>query len=307
MRIRFSTRAALLVLASVPALIQAQAPPAADTFSLATTPNKNYGNWPSLAVAKGANAYLQFDLNTLPAGVAVNKATLRLYVNDVENNGGIVDAYQLDNAWQETTLTSATAPVLGVSATGGKPVALSRANQNHFLLIDITALVQQWVSGALANNGVALALTGGSGSILFDSKESLFTSHEPELEIVLNGPVGPQGIQGPQGVPGIQGPPGPQGSSGTPGANGFSGYEIVAQVVTAGVDLSNTQTFNVFCPGGKVALAGTIVLTTTSIAGETFFNRPSFFPITSSWSFDIFNRDLFNKDFQVTVTCVNAS
>jgi hypothetical protein len=43
------------------------------------------------------------------------------------------------------------------------------------------------LSNPSSDNGVALALTSASGYFSFDSKESLFTSHEAELEIALNG------------------------------------------------------------------------------------------------------------------------
>jgi hypothetical protein len=73
------------------------------------------------------------------------------------------------------------------------------------------------------------------------------------------------------------------------------------------VDLANVQTFPVGCPAGQVALAGTINRTSGTFAGEEIANRPSATPTTTSWSFDVFNKDLFNKTFQATVTCVNAN
>jgi hypothetical protein len=72
-------------------------------------------------------------------------------------------------------------------------VALTSSSLNQFVLIDITPLVQEWEEGTEANDGIALALTTGAGNFSFDSKEATDTSHEPELEIVLTGPTGPQG------------------------------------------------------------------------------------------------------------------
>ena len=191
-------------------LALAQAPPSADTFVSSGTPRTNYGSSIILVVQPGANSYLQFNLGTLPPGSLVSKATLRLFVDAVSKNGSF-DVYQLNSGWSESSLTFNTPPpALGASATGGNPISVSNTTVNQFLLIDITQLVQNWVSGKVQNNGVALALTSGSsGSFSFDSKESLLTGNGPELEIVLNGPPGPQGVQGPQGDPGPQGPPGP--------------------------------------------------------------------------------------------------
>jgi len=201
----------MLALCTVTAPAQAT-PPSADTFVSSTFPRTNYGSSIILVVQSGANAYLQFNLSTLPGGVTVSKATLRLYVDAVSRSGNF-DVYQLNSNWNENTLTYSTPPpALGASATGGNPISISSASLNQFLLIDITPLVQGWVSGSITNNGVALALTGSSGSFSFDSKESLLTGNGPELEIVLNGPAGPPGQpgpQGPQGSQGEQGPPGP--------------------------------------------------------------------------------------------------
>ena len=173
----------------------AQAPPSADTFSYSGSPNFNYGAYPILAVQQGANTYLKFNLSTLPSGPSVTKATLRLYVDAVGGNGSF-DVFQLNSSWSEGTLTYNNAPALGSSATGNHPIPISGSSLNQFVVVNITTLVNNWVNGSIANNGVALGLIGSAGSFSFDSKESLFTSHQPELEIVLNGPAGPQGPPG---------------------------------------------------------------------------------------------------------------
>jgi len=195
------------------------APPSADTYSEATAPNRNFGNQPLLIVSSASNSYLRFDLSGVPSGATVSKATLRLFVDAVAGKGEF-DVYELGNSWTESKLTYNDAPVLGASATGGHRVSVTSANLNNFVLVDITPLVQSWISGSTPNDGIALALFGSAGAFAFDSKESTFTSHEPELEIALAGSTGPQG---PQGLTGAQGPAGPQGPAGTPGVNGQTG------------------------------------------------------------------------------------
>jgi len=197
-------------------------PPAADTYVSNAFPKYNFGSAISLIVQSGTTSYLRFNLATLPPGGSVNKATLRLYVDAVSKNGTF-DVYEIDSNWSESTLTYNTpAPPLGGSATSGHPISVSSSTLNQFLLIDITSLVQGWVSGSIANNGIALA-TSDTGSFSFDSKESLFTGNGPELEIVLNGPAGPAGPSGPVGPPGPAGPAGPQGATGAAGPQGPSG------------------------------------------------------------------------------------
>lgn len=200
-------------------------PPTADVLTYSSNPNTNYGSYTALFVQKGtvtSRSYLKFNLGTLPTGANVSKATLRLYVNQVVTPGSF-DVYQLNTTWSESALTYNNAPALGTSATGNHPVAFTSSSLNQFIVIDITPLVQGWVNGTIVNNGVALALTTTSGAVAFDSKESIYTSHQPELEVALTGPAGPAGPQGPQGPEGQNSTTGPQGTPGQTGATGPSG------------------------------------------------------------------------------------
>ncbi len=165
------------------------APPVADTYSFNAEPAQNFGAQPILVVQPGANSYIRFNLSSVPAGVTVNKATLRLYLDAITGNGSF-EVYQLGNSWGESTLSYSNAPSMGASATGGHPIALTTSADNQFVLIDITSLVQGWIEGSIANNGLALSTSSGDAGFSFDSKESVYTSHQPELEIVLNGPAG---------------------------------------------------------------------------------------------------------------------
>jgi hypothetical protein len=211
---QWAARAAQLVFAitSVSAPLIGQAPPSADTFAYSASAKANYAGYPQLVVTQGATTFIQFNLGSVPANATVSKATLRLYVDAVSKTGAF-DVYEVNTPWTENSLNFTNAPTPGLSATGTHPVTISSANANQFVLVDITSLVQEWVNGSLANNGIALKLTSAAGTFSFDSKESLMTSHEPELEITL-AETGTPGPQGPQGPAGAQGPPGPQGVSG---------------------------------------------------------------------------------------------
>jgi Chaperone of endosialidase/Collagen triple helix repeat (20 copies) len=200
-------------------------PPVGDVLTYSNNPNTNYGSYTSLFVQKGSltsASYIKFNLATLPSGVSVNKATLRLFVNQVAANGSF-DVYQLNTSWSESALTYNNAPALGTSATGNHPIAFTSNTVNQFLVIDITPLVQGWANGSITNNGLALALTTSAGAVAFDSKESIYTSHQPELEIALTGPAGPVGPQGPQGPQGLTGNTGATGATGPQGPIGLTG------------------------------------------------------------------------------------
>jgi len=152
----------------------------------------------------------------------VSKATLHLFVDGVTTSGQF-DLYQLNSAWSESTLTHNNAPGLGVSASGGHQVSIAASTQSKFILVDVTPIVQHWVDGTLPNHGFAIALFSTTGAFAFDSKESVLTSHEPELEIAPAGAAGPQGPQGLQGLTGLQDPAGPQGTAGATRGGGNAG------------------------------------------------------------------------------------
>jgi hypothetical protein len=278
MRIRLSMSVTLMTLACTASAASAQAPPSADTFVSSNAPAKNFGSQPLLAVQSGTSSYIRFNLAGLPSGAKVSTATVRLFV-DAVSQAGSFDVYEIDQPWTENSLTFNTAPSPGVSATGGKPVTVSKSSLNQFVLVDITPLVQGWLSGTVPNNGIAIALIGGAGSFGFDSKESEYTSHEPELDVTFSavagpagaqgpqgspGPQGPQGPAGPQGVPGLTGPqgssgpigpPGPRGSTGPAGTPGLSGVNQVLYTATVSSGFSGQYT-TVYCPAGQVVISG---------------------------------------------------
>lgn len=295
-----SPRSVLLALPLMVSLATfAQAPPSADTFTFSAEPGKNFGTSPLLVVEKGATAYLKFNLGTLPTSASVAKATLRLYVDAVEQNGTF-DAYEIENPWTEGGLTANNAPGLGPSATGGHPVNISGSSNNQFILLDITTLAQEWASGKTPNDGLALALTSSKGAFSFDSKEAVLTSHEPELIITLSGPAGPQGppgqtgATGPQGIQGLPGPVGPIGPAGPQGPAGPAGPKgtLAAQLETdVAHDVpSFTQvaiSFGCSNPAFPVLLSGGY--TTDAIAVPNFQVYQSFPVSNQAWQVGVWN------------------
>ena len=225
-----AAKAALLLLVRTLACLStfAQAPPAADTLVSNSTSRINYGAAPLLAVQQGTTTYIKFNLSNIPSDATLSKATLRLHVDTVVAAGSF-DVFEVDSPWTETSLNYSNASTPGPSVTNGHSTAVSGSGLKQFVLIDVTSLVQEWVKGSLANNGLALALTSSAGAFSFDSKESPLTGHEPELEISLAQDAGPQGPQGatgqtgPQGQIGQTGPIGPLGPAGPQGAPGSAG------------------------------------------------------------------------------------
>ena len=212
---------------------------AADAQTSSAQPNFKFGLWPAMAVRQAPSgailhSYARFDLSALPSDPTVEKAILRLWVL-VAVTPGTIEVVPIVEPWQEGTITADTSPDLGTPVAS---FAVASGHTLHFIDVDVTGLVQDWASGALDNHGLALRGVGsGAVNVIFDTKESILTSHAPELEVALAGggepgpqgpagPAGPQGEpgpQGPQGDSGIQGPEGPAGPQGVPGPAGPQG------------------------------------------------------------------------------------
>jgi len=209
-----------------------------DTHASSSARTTNFGSAPTLLVQgpgpTAAQAYMRFDLTTLPSGTRgadVARAVLRLWVAKV-TRPGMFDVHSVRGGWSEDALTAANAPGRGRDELLG--IQVSAQDRNRFLLVDVTELGQEWLDRTLENNGLVLMPNAAGVSVEFDSKENAATSHEPELEITLRatgaagppgppGPPGSVGADGARGPAGPAGPPGPPGPAGPPGPSGPSG------------------------------------------------------------------------------------
>ena len=125
----------------------------ADAHVNSARPGVNSGAISNLNVGGGYTALLQFDLSTLPAGTTaaqVSRATLRLYCNRMDT-GGLVSVQPVSGAWGEYSVTFATLPSLGSAAQ-----VLSVSQAGAYVAVDVTALVQGWITAPVTNHGVAL-------------------------------------------------------------------------------------------------------------------------------------------------------
>jgi hypothetical protein len=219
-----------LGLAAIPCVRADTLHVAADAYTSVTQPNSKLGLLPAMAVRQGPGgpvyiSYARFSLSAVPSDPDVQQAILRLWVMSV-SSPGTIEVRPIVSPWQESTISWASSPYLGPPIT---TLAVTTADALHFIDVDITTLVQDWASGAVDNNGVALrGVDSGAVNVTFDTKESILMSHAPELEVALAGtgvpgPPGPAGPAGPQGQTGLQGPAGPAGPQGPQGATGPQG------------------------------------------------------------------------------------
>ena len=283
--------ASLVALAAASGAASAlDAPLLADSSISSAQPTLNLGALPTLTVGGGANALLQFDLGTLPAGKTPSKlvkATLLLWINRV-GTPGLLELLPITSPWTETGVTAASAPThMGPGSGSLLPVNAG----GQFVAVDVTAQVKSWIANPASNFGFALlpALLSPSTVAFLDSKENTTTGHQARLDLTLSdqgpagpqgaqgpaGPKGPQGATGPQGAPGAmgpqgapgttgpqgapgatgaQGPQGAQGAAGLSGASGVSGYSRQSSVIS--IPASFLAALDIGCPSGKKVLSG---------------------------------------------------
>ncbi len=191
-----------------------------DTYVSSSYPTNNFGYQSNLHVNSTSTALIVFDLSSVPSATTssqISNATLWLYVNRISSSGA-VSLKPVTSTWSELAVTYNTIPALGSAMATFTPTVAQQ-----FVAVDVTSLVQGWVTTPSSNYGIALST--GSGSILFDSKENGETSHMAKLDITLvnQGSQGAQGPQGAIGAPGATGSQGPQGTVGATGATGATG------------------------------------------------------------------------------------
>ena len=162
-------------------------------ISISTRPSAAAPNGKAayLRVSETDFAFVMFDFaSVLPEGTTADqmaKATLRLWTAG-GRNGGACTAQMVSGPWGEHKggiIAPGPLPVITPS-----PVAIGVLNQ-QFLIIDVTSLVKEWLSGK-QNWGLVIrgANLGGDRAVppmnlYFDSKENRLTGRLPTLQMVL--------------------------------------------------------------------------------------------------------------------------
>jgi hypothetical protein len=166
----------------------------ADSFTQASAATKNKGAGKTIELKSpiggpiDKQGWVKFNLSTLPADTAgedIVQATLVIFANKV-SVAGALDVRRVSAAWTEGAITHSTAPALGLIEESAVPVS----SVNSYVTADVTAVVKDWLDGAVTNNGLALVPNSIGLDARFDSKESKGTSHPPRLEIALRGYFG---------------------------------------------------------------------------------------------------------------------
>jgi len=183
LHLRLASLLSLILLACM--ATYGQLTPTGDSYTNTATPTTNYGAKTLLDVESTQTSFIQFNLSSIPSGYTsadITKATLKLYVNAVTTAGSFNVDY-VNGTWTESTIDASNAPALGTTIVASVP--LITADKNQYILVDVTAAVQAWLSGT-PNDGIALVANSPLNAS-FDAKENTTTSHAAELDIVFAG------------------------------------------------------------------------------------------------------------------------
>ncbi|MDH3314333.1 MAG: DNRLRE domain-containing protein [Gammaproteobacteria bacterium] len=186
----------------------------ADAMVLEGLPTRNYGTSTTLGtyVLSGAErrTVVQFDVSGIPPGTPIVSAILRYNAISVASPSGSeksIFAVKLTESWLEGTGNGTGSPdgvtwqyrdgsINWITAGGSFSVKIAQATEESsgispppatfdfgWLTWDLTPLVQEWVDGISANNGVLLlpVTVPNMDGIRFDSREA--SSNTPQLVI----------------------------------------------------------------------------------------------------------------------------
>jgi hypothetical protein len=158
----------------------------ADAGLSSNNPSVNFGS--NLMIQTNgtgtSSALLRFDLASLPATAQIFSSDLAILRS--ASALGTITLHRVTAPWSESTVTwssfaNAYDPAPTATVSNGAPVT------NAFVSVDVTDLVQGWVTGTFPNEGVLLRQTGGV-STYWVTSEATYIGQRPELVVCYSIP-----------------------------------------------------------------------------------------------------------------------
>ncbi len=150
-------------------------------------PNTNYGSVTSLRADNedgGGEVFsvISWDLSSIPSSATVDSVSITLDLSD--GSGSTHNIWQVINSWSENTVTWNNIGPIGGTLLGSIPPTGSGEITINLNASGI-ALVQDWVDGSTANNGLIIRTTGSNDGIGFDSREA---ANPPKISVTFTLP-----------------------------------------------------------------------------------------------------------------------
>jgi len=187
---------------------------AIDTFLNSNEPTTNHysatdiqvGEWNAGAAI--ARTLIKWDLSSIPADATVTSATLSIWTqSDASDNTRTIRAYRVLRTWVETQATwnaystgnnwgtagcANTSTDREATDIGSVSVAHNLAADTEVAISLTPAEVQEWISGALTNNGVLIQADTETNDLwTYDSTQGGDAIRRPKLVIAYTLPEAP--------------------------------------------------------------------------------------------------------------------
>lgn len=165
------------------------------TFVSSAQPNSNFSIYPFMYAGTAPSlgqtiGLLKFALPWLPVS-AVDSAVLTLYVYSKTGTApSTVVINKVTAPYNTDTVTYNTQPAFVPTAN---QVVITQADVNTSVSIDITSIVNDWLSGS-QNNGIAFTNTDGTTSVQFATTKLPYVHMHPELVITYTAASGQQAL-----------------------------------------------------------------------------------------------------------------
>ncbi len=154
-----------------------------NTFVSSAQPNNNFSFYPVLYTGTDTGfgnciSLLKFDFTTVPAN-AVDSAELQLSV--IVKSGGKPGTVAVNRVTDYFDITSVTYKDQPAIEATGQEVLVTAHDLYTTLSIDVTELVNDWLSGTYINHGIALTTT--DAAVQFGSDKIVWEPYFPKLEL----------------------------------------------------------------------------------------------------------------------------
>jgi uncharacterized repeat protein (TIGR01451 family) len=170
-----------------------------DSFISFASSVQNYGALTNLTSNSqsngGSRALIRFDLSAIPAGATLTSATLEMYYFSTRTTlTESLRAHRITRAWTEAGVTWRTTDGVNNWTTAGgdydaavAATATVNSTVNAWKQWGLTALVQGWVNGTVANQGLLLESPSASGNNerqFYSSDYAVNPALRPKLTII---------------------------------------------------------------------------------------------------------------------------